>query len=454
MRSLTRPDLLAEMTSVPNFGHFAGVDELNLRAKRLAVEFPATAKLRQIGTSKLGDPLWCLSVGAGRREAVVVALPHPNEPIGGLAAMHLAERLCRDADLVRRLGFRWHVVPCIDPDGTRMNEGWFSEGEHLTRERFARCFFREAPDEQVEWTFPFAYKRARFDRLLPESLALMQLLDDTRPALMASLHNHEVGGAYFYASRSISQLNEDLAYIADQLDLPLDVHNHDSLGSSGHAPGVFAPGRARDDYDNLEAEGVDPVPQMVGASSWEYAERFGTFTLICEVPYWIDGQAQDRTLSDFIIGDVLREQGHALTELADRTRAVLDLAERSQRAHSAVLRAVDAFTELAAIDGSRVLRQAEALTIERRATKAEVFSARSYTNMQRIRIGGMLLRYLDEAVNASATSALRQSREDWNHQFKSWLSEDAHHLAGATIVDIRRLVAAQYGSILAAAHAV
>jgi hypothetical protein len=446
--------LVAELEAVPAYGRFAGVDELNSQAARLADQFPAT-DLRQIGTSRLGEPLWCLTVGAGDRDAVVVALPHPNEPIGGLAAMHLAERLCRDAELVRRLDFRWHVVPCIDPDGTRMNEGWFGEGERLTREQFARCFFREAPDEQVEWTFPLAYKRAHFDRVLPESLALMRLLDATQPAFMASLHNHELGGAYFYATRSTSALNSDLAFVARHLELPLDLHNQDAVGSNAHAPGVFIPGRARDLYDSLERAGVDPRPWIVGASSWEYAERYGTFTLLCEVPYWIDPQAQDDEPSDLALGDVLREQARDLTDLGEVTSGILDSVVRREHHNSSLLRAVNAFAELASGDGSRIESEAAGVRVARKATKAEKFSARSYVHMQRLHVGGMLLRFLDdELARGRAAPVLRQARDTCSKHFEAWLTADAEHLTGARVAEIRRLVAAQYGAILAAAQAV
>ena len=105
---------------------------------------------------------------------------------------HLGRLLCEDDALRDELGFSWHIMPCIDPDSTRLNEGWFAGP--FTRRHYARHFFRPAPDQQVEWTFPLAYKSAYFDRTLPETEALMRVIDELRPELMYSLHNAEHGG--------------------------------------------------------------------------------------------------------------------------------------------------------------------------------------------------------------------------------------------------------------------
>ncbi len=154
--------LRKQLAAVPDFDRYATVDELAVAARQLAATHPDRTRLRHIGTSRLGEALECLTIRGGPRAAVVFALPHPNEPVGGLTAIHLATTLCQDEQLQPALGFTWHIVPCIDPDGTRLNEGWFAGP--LTRGHYARNFYRPAYDEQVEWTFPVSYKRRRFDR--------------------------------------------------------------------------------------------------------------------------------------------------------------------------------------------------------------------------------------------------------------------------------------------------
>ncbi|MET8052534.1 M14 family zinc carboxypeptidase [Streptosporangium sp. NPDC005286] len=121
---MTDPLLNDELDSVPDHDRFATVDEITAALTRLAADHPGVASLRRVGSSALGEPILCLSVGDGPRHALVGAMPHPNEPIGGLTVIHLATRLCESAALREATGHTWHIVGCLDPDGTRLNEGW------------------------------------------------------------------------------------------------------------------------------------------------------------------------------------------------------------------------------------------------------------------------------------------------------------------------------------------
>ncbi|OZM71031.1 hypothetical protein CFN78_22570 [Amycolatopsis antarctica] len=177
--------------------------------KEITEAHPDRATVRRIGRSRLGEPLWSLTVHGGPRQVLVVGAVHPNEAIGGLTALHLARTLVDEDSLREDLDRTWHIIPCIDPDGTRLNEPSF-DGP-LTMDSYGRSFYRPAVDEQVEWTFPFAYKEAFFDRVLPETVALMRIIDETKPLLLCSLHNGEYGGVFYYLSRGSDTLNARLA---------------------------------------------------------------------------------------------------------------------------------------------------------------------------------------------------------------------------------------------------
>lgn len=53
--------------------------------------------------------------------------------------------------------YTWHLLPCVDPDRTRLNEGWFA-GPFTMRE-YAKYYHRSTVAEQVKWTFPIVHKR-------------------------------------------------------------------------------------------------------------------------------------------------------------------------------------------------------------------------------------------------------------------------------------------------------
>ena len=48
------------------------------------------------------------------------------------------------------LGYTWYLVKCIDPDGTRLNEGWFKGPFSI--ENLARHYYRPPAYQQVAWT--------------------------------------------------------------------------------------------------------------------------------------------------------------------------------------------------------------------------------------------------------------------------------------------------------------
>ena len=79
--------------------------------------------------------------------------------------------------------------------GTRLNEGWFKGPFDIYT--YASNFYRPAGKDQVEWTFPIEYKTLKFDSPLPETQALMELIDTAKPHFLYALHNAGFGGAIF-----------------------------------------------------------------------------------------------------------------------------------------------------------------------------------------------------------------------------------------------------------------
>jgi hypothetical protein len=174
------------MTSLPEMERFLTVDELNADFVRIAGEYPEIASLERVGSSSLGEPISMLSLGKGEKQILLFACPHPNEPIGAMVVHHLARMLCEDAELRDGMGYTWNLISCVDPDGTRLNEGWF--GGPFTVRNYALNFYRPAPHQQVEWTFPNFYKTNYFDRTIPESEMQIRVIDSLKPVLMGTLH--------------------------------------------------------------------------------------------------------------------------------------------------------------------------------------------------------------------------------------------------------------------------
>ncbi|SPL96523.1 zinc carboxypeptidase family protein [[Actinomadura] parvosata subsp. kistnae] len=445
------PDrLAAELDTVPDHKTFATVDEVHQRLARLADDHPGVATLRRIGTSRLGDPMLCLTVGDGPRHAVVAAGPHPNEPIGGLTVTHLASRLCADAGLRRAEGCTWHIVGCLDPDGTRLNEGWFAGP--FTRAHYGRHFYRPAGDEQVEWTFPFAYKRAYFDRVLPETLALMRLIDETRPAFLTTLHNGESGGVFYYLNRPEPELQAVLRELPGRYGVPLHAGEAEHPSVKQLEPAFYLTPSMEDVYDYAEALGQDPVEHVGGASSDSYVRKYGTLGLTAEIPYWTDASAGDTTPTGRTYRDVLTELAARLTATSELLDGVLAAVTPELSTSSPFLRATRSFIPMLAGTAATHAVRAPAPENERPATVAEVASCRDTVHSARLRFGGMLLRALEgELAVGNVRPAIRAQARELARTYDRWCAEAEAGASNETI-PIRHLVAIQYGAILAGAR--
>ncbi|NIH81419.1 M14 family zinc carboxypeptidase [Amycolatopsis viridis] len=447
------PDwLLEEVDGVGDRAAFAGVDELHRGLRALADRYAEITALTRVGTSRHGEPLLCLTIdGApGEPAALVFGLPHPNEPIGGLTALHLAARLCADPGLRARLRHRWRIIACIDPDGLRLNEGWLAGP--ITREHYARHFYRPAGPDQVEWTFPLDYKDAYFDAVLPETQALMRLIDADRPDLVCSLHNSESGGVYYYLSRAEPALHATLQALPGHVGLPLDRGEPEVPYLVRVDDAIFDGPSICRAYDYLTDRG-EPWTNAGGDSTSSYAGRYGALTLVTELPYWTSPAAGDESPSGTGYGAALAAHGRALTELsavlADTLAAV---AGDLMVPDSPFWRASRSFAVMMAAGARSACSRSTAPEAERVATVAEVASLTEATQCFRLRYGGILLRALDgELAVGNTRPSVRAARARVAARHAEWLAADAE-IGDHRSVPIRDLVATQYGAVLAAAE--
>ena len=435
-------DLLHDLEPITAF---PTTDEMHAFAGKLAAEHPDRVSLREVGRSRDGDQIQLLSIAASRPrgDVMVIGQPHPNEPIGMATIVALCRRLTADTDALDATGATWHFLPCVDPDGTRLNEGWFAGP--WTRRHYARHFYRPGPETQVEWTFPFSTDGFSVDAPMPETRALMAAIDEVRPAVIASLHNAELGGAYFYVTSGDETLFTALADLCAANGVPLHRGELDTPLSAELAPAVFTVPTAQDLYQMATAAGVDPTGFVSGGSSLDYARRHGDpFGLAIELPYWRDPRAADDTPDpsgvsrrDAVVAGLDREEATFA-----RLRALYDAA--APLPDSPFRDAIASFLRLGENGHTQAQREAVLAdpSYQRPATVAEAFSAADNGHMVRLRMAGMLLR----AVPRDAAAY-----RDVEATFEQWCAE-AEADDRAEPIPIANLVAVQGGAILAAAR--
>lgn len=429
---------------------FPTVDALESAFLALAEGAPHLVRRRLLGRSRLGEPIPVYEIGDGPAHAVVAGGVHPNEPIGFHTALALARRLVADDALRGELGMTFHIVPCIDPDGTRLNEGWFAAPGD--RGAYGRAFYRPAPDEQVEWSFPLSYKRLHFDRVLPETRALADLFDTVEPALFVGLHNAEVGGVYFYVNREDDALVRELSSIPARHGLPLDNGEPESPDLVRLGDAVFRCPTVAERYDYVESLGLDPLAEASGGGSADYLQRFGTLVMVAELPYWTHADVADDRPSGLPYRRVVADRAHRLRTLGETLTGVLSRVDPHLTIPSPFLRGARAFAPLMAVLADAEDERARRLTDERVATRAEVFSNEDAVRSFRLRFGGMLLRALEaECAAGVAHDTVRRERDAFRRVYDDWVAE-AEQVPLDTL-PLADLVGVQLDALLAAARA-
>ncbi|MET9829241.1 M14 family zinc carboxypeptidase [Streptomyces sp. NPDC006385] len=442
-QELTNGSIQELLRTVPPIDRFCTVDELHAFIERLAADRPDVCGLRRIGTSRLGEPLRMLSVGHGRRNALIVGGPHPNEPVGLLTVRHLA-RLVADTPALRDgADLTWHFIPCLDPDGTRLNEGWF-DGPYTLR-HYHTEFYRPALADQPEWTFPVTDDAAWFDRMLPETQALARVIDELRPHFQYSLHNADFGGVFFILSRPVPGAAEDLAAFAAAHDVLLSRGPVDTLGWTEAGPGVYLMPTAEDLTAAAARRGKPPAS---GLSSSHYAQRHSTTTLVTEVPLWRDARADDLTPAGRPHGAVLREAARQLEADRQELQGLLERAEPHLKVPTPMRAALAGHLQQSA-DLALAYDAMAGAGQERDATVADTFAARCIVHMLRLRGAGLLSRRLAlECAAGNQPPAVRSALARTRRLFEDWCADAEGELA-AEAHPLRDLVAVQTGAALA-----
>jgi hypothetical protein len=188
-------DVADVLSAMPRFDSFCSVAQLHALAETLRADAPAF-EVEIAGTSAGGLPIHHVRFGTGRLKALFVGFPHPNEPIGGLTVFSLMTLLKQRHPGLVHADIEWHIVPCIDPDGALLNEGWSLKPFSL--QSYMRHSHRQEPRDQIDMSFPIRYKRLVFDEPVREARILQALLASLRPDFHYSLHNLIGGGGTFF----------------------------------------------------------------------------------------------------------------------------------------------------------------------------------------------------------------------------------------------------------------
>lgn len=445
--------LLAE---IPDYREFLTAAELDDSSRRLAREYPESVSLFEMGRTREDRSLLCLQIGRGERNALLFGCPHPNEPIGAMLLEYLSRRLAEDAALREALGYTWYIVKAWDADGLVKNEGWLKGPFRIYS--YTRHFFRPAGTAQVDWTFPVDYKRLHFHDVLPETQAMMELIDRIRPEFIYALHNAGFGGTYWYESEPTPAIYDTLHSIPGKYNIPLSLGAAESPANKSFAPAIYRCGGAREEYDYLEKYGGGDREELnrlrMGDNSASYAYmRYGSFTLLTELPYFYDPRVADTSPSDMTRLEVLRQSVKETEQINRDLRRILALSEPYMSADNPYRDAVRDFSQEAG-SARAALNQAEAdPAFQQAATQAEKLDQLVISKFYKAILYGMLVRANETELERTTTGetrakCLQQGYEEASGGLKN-ITDYLESRLQYSVVPIRDLIAVQLESGLA-----
>ncbi len=415
---------------MPEYQEFMTREELDASSERLAKTYPDCVTLLTIGSSRKGHPLYCLKIGSEGPNALLLGCPHPNEPIGTLMLEYLSEKLASDAALRKKLGYTWYIVKSWDCDGLEENSGWL-KGD-LTIERYARNFYRPASCQQVDWTFPIDYKTYHYDAPLPETAAIMRLMEEIRPVFLYPLHNSAgFGGAYWFLSEpATKEVYEAIHGAAIRQNIPLQAAG-ETLSAPIYAPAIFGKSGIRETYDALVSSGVSNISDVLtyGTNSMDYGDTcYHAKSIIAELPYFVAPQLENHELSDLTFGEAKR-RGIAYKQESDRSileiLAQLDGFDVSNDPYYLMLEDFVSLPEtyVTTDDSSKEEEQ-------RPATKAEVCEQIYISQFFKLLNHGTLIRLLKRLLDRYPQNAQLEALQD---QAESLFQEILHRIESGLI---------------------
>ena len=293
------------LREVPEYSVFLRVNEI----EGLAGNFRQYSSIeeRTIGKTVENKPLKMYAIGNGERTALLIGVPHSDEPLGSLVTIYFIDWMVKHPE-VDFFGWRWLIIPVLEQRGMRMNEGWFSRIDSLVDT--AKSYFREPTENQYEWTFPFEYKNYRWVHPRPESNAVKEILKEEKPDLLCNLHHCGFYDTYFYFSRDLPEAYPRLRELSDNLELPLSTSNPDVPFAKALTPGFYQMYGLRDYIDYYARYKPEKLLTMRrGSTSDEwYQDTIGGFSFNCEVPLLESSIKKDNKISNYKLRELLEKR--------------------------------------------------------------------------------------------------------------------------------------------------
>lgn len=282
--------------NVPSYTRFLSVHEIDGLIKDIK-EIPGI-KNRVIGNTVNGEDLSLLEIGDSDHTALIIGVPHSDEPLGSLVITYFARWLAQHPHEVKSLGWRWLFIPILERRGMRLNEMWFNVPDSFAA--MAKATFREPTEDQYEWSFPIEYEGYQWTVSRPETRLVQKIIKQEQPQLLCGLHHSGFTNGYYYFSQDIPELYPKLRRFATNLRIPLADRAPDVPFGKMFSPGFYQMYGLRDYleyYSKKDPKVILSLKRGACSDEWYQDTISNGFSFNCEVPMFLTPKLQDNTPS-------------------------------------------------------------------------------------------------------------------------------------------------------------
>ena len=439
------------LKNVPDWQHYYTVDELKQSTHRLATEYPDKVEVIQLGESAKGEMIECLKIGNGRYNALIHGFPNTEEPYGGNLLDYFSRALVENDSVRRELDYTWYLIKCSDPDGARLNEK-FQKGP-LTPLNFTLNYYRTPSSLAPESCFPFRFGPLDLNRPVPETRALMKLLDRIPFDFVSSLHMMKWGGISYQLPHACPELYAPLQNVAKECNVFLRKRLWKTF-----APGILqafylTPAR---NYLRAWAKGETNIEPIKGCFIYEYAAILNpnVFTMIPECCLWYDPRMLDDSPSDVSLAQVTQYEKQVGWEANQFMLATWKRCEpqlTSPSVYKTMMAEWMAPIEKAQLIVGNPMVGFDETVKSKTATVAEKIGMKGHADIYRMFFLGGLLQAIDHQLQQGSDDVLATARDEVAAKIKAYdafLNENYNVVAHP----IRNLVGMGIGSILHSAE--
>ncbi len=382
-------DVKKIIKDIPEYKEFLTNNELNKKAF-FARNYGFSVE--KIGSSSEGRNIYLIKTkGDNKKNALVWGFPHSNEPIGSLTVDFLIDYFGKNRQELEKTGYNWNFIYNADPDGASLNEEWFKGKINLKKYFFN--FYRPSANRQIEWTFPAEYGDFRWEAKLPETIALMKIMEKEKFDLMYPLHNSGFGGAYFFLTKDMgNKFYDNVITLAKSLDIPLDMGEPEERFIKAFKIPFYKDFGFKEYYEEQKELGRSPKEVLKhGDNSTHYLLKINSDAMVIkgEIPYFYDKSISDERESDKIRREIWLEMIDEADEQIEYVKPIINKALESLKEGDPHFYIMGAYNEIFK-RGNKNLREKiiSSDEFDRKANNAELFSVEIGSKFDRaLRLG-------------------------------------------------------------------